>query len=476
MACGLIVPALTMPEFFLRFCGKVSNCPVRRGRAPGNMRTLAYISTRRRGRSSTGLLFRTVAGLFALTFSGFAADAADAPRTYSLDDAFGPLKFDQPLGIVTAPGGIDKLFVLEKTGRVQLLTRLASPVAEKKLFLDLRSRPDGKLETEGECGVLGMAWPPDHAKSGRFYVYYSIKKGGKLHQRLSRFTVKAGDPNRGDESSEQPLWTQADPASNHNGGDLQFGPDGYLYVSVGDGGAGDDHFNNARFINKGFFGAILRMDVDRKAGSLEPNAHPGIARNEKGEAYYAVPPDNPFTGAGSHHGEKLDPKTVRTEIWATGLRNPWRITFDEVTGRLFAGDIGQNLYEEVDIITKGGDYGWSHREALHPFTAGPGKRQEPPDFRPVDPIREWPRSTGVSVTGGVVYHGDRLKELKGAYVCADYGTGIVEALFEKDGKWEPQTLSLPRAAGIAGIGKDPRNGDILMANLAQGSVTRLNGK
>jgi glucose/arabinose dehydrogenase len=304
-------------------------------------------------------------------------------------------------------------------------------------------------------------------------VYYSVKIGGKLHQRLSRFRIKTGSPNTGDPASEQPLWTQADPASNHNGGDLQFGPDGYLYVSVGDGGAGDDQFNNARFINKGFFAAILRMDVNRKAGNLEPNAHPGVARNPKGEAFYSVPADNPFIGTSTHHGEKIDPKTVRTEIWATGLRNPWRISFDEPTGRLFAGDIGQNLFEELDIIVRGGDYGWSYREALHPFTNGPGRDKVPAEFKPVDPILEWPRTVGISITGGFVYRGERLPELKGSYVCADYGTGIVQALSERQGRWEPKTLSLPRAPGIAGIGKDPRNGDVLMANLAEGSVKRL---
>src|SRR5204863_3885105 len=136
------------------------------------------------------------------------------------------------------------------------------------------------------------------------------------------------DGNRVNPASEQPLFSQEDPATNHNGGDLLFGTDGYLYVSVGDGGAGNDQFNNARFINKGFFAAILRIDVDKKDGNLEPNAHPGIEKDDGGKAYYSVPADNPFVGAASYHGEKIDPAAVRTEKWATGLRNPWRMHLD----------------------------------------------------------------------------------------------------------------------------------------------------
>ncbi len=393
---------------------------------------------------------------------------------YELTNAFPEMKFDQPLGIVSAPGDKDRLFIVEKTGRVQVIRGLESGKLEKTLFLDLRQLPKATLVTEGECGVLGLAFPPDHAKSGRCFVYYSLKIGGQLHQRVSRFQVKEGDRNQVDNTTEQPLITQFDEASNHNGGDLQFGPDGYLYISVGDGGAGNDKFDNGRFINKGFHAAILRIDVDKKEGNLAPNPHPAIARSAGGEAFYAVPKDNPFIGQTSHHGQKIDPQTVRTETWATGLRNPWRMWFDPANGRLFTGDIGQNLYEEVDLIVKGGDYGWSYREASHPFE-GPGGKTEPAGYQPIEPIFEYPRTVGVSVTGGVVYRGERFPQQKEKYVFADFGTGRVIALRD-EGKaiWADETLA--QEPGIAGIGIDPRDGEVLFANMGLGQIKRLQRK
>ncbi len=394
---------------------------------------------------------------------------------YELVDAFPGLKFEMPLGIATAPEDRGRLFVLEKTGRIHVVAGLDGATPEKKLFLDLTKPRDGELATESECGVLGLAFPPDHAKSGRCFVYYSLKIDGSLHQRVSRFQVLPDDPDRVDPASEQPLITQADEAGNHNGGDLQFGPDGYLYVSTGDGGSGNDKLDNGRFINKGFHAAILRIDVDRKPGSLPPNPHPAVNLGADGAALYTVPADNPFIGRDSHHGQPIDPQTVRTEIWATGLRNPWRIHFDPATGRLFAGDVGQNLYEEIDLIVAGGDYGWPHREGLHPFTLGPGGEQDPADFHPIAPIFEYPRVVGMSVTGGVVYHGERFPQHRGKYVFADYATGRVIALQEGGGElWSDETLA--QEPGIAGIGLDPRDGEVLFANMAFGQVKRLQPK
>lgn len=393
------------------------------------------------------------------------------PMAYALEDAFGGLTFSQPLGIVSANGNKDRLFVVEKTGRIQVVTKLDQAVPEKRLFADFIERPDGKLDDKGECGVLGLAFHPQFARNGQFFVAYSLRIGNQLHQRVSRLQVSPNDPQQADMASEQPLITQLDPASNHNGGDLHFGPDGFLYISVGDGGGGNDTFDNGRFINKGFHAAILRIDVDKKPGSLPPNPHPAIARDASGAAFYAVPADNPFIGVTSHHGEKLDPATVRTEIWAAGLRNVWRFSFDPPTGRLFAGDVGQNLYEEVDLIVKGGDYGWSHREGLHAFELGPGKDIPPAVFKPIDPIFEYPRTTGLSITGGYVYHGTKFPEFSKAYLCADYAFGRIIALRDKNAKWEHEIIAVEM--GIAGIGVDPRNGELLFANLGKGSVMRL---
>lgn len=393
------------------------------------------------------------------------------PLPFALEDAFGGLTFSQPMAIVSAPGEKHRLFVVEKTGSIQVLTQLEQPTPVKKEFASFTARPDGTFEDKGECGVLGLAFHPDFARNGRFFVYYSLRIGGQLHQRVSRFHVSSSDANLADMASEQPLITQLDPANNHNGGDLHFGPDGFLYISVGDGGSKNDEFDNARFINKGFHAAILRIDVDKKPRSLPPNPHPAIARDSDGAAFYAVPADNPFIGAKSHHGEPLDPATVRTEIWATGLRNVWRFSFDPPTGRLFAGDVGQNLFEEIDLIVRGGDYGWSHREAMHPFDLGPAQATQPADFHPVEPIFEYPRDIGISITGGRVYRGAKFPALTGAYVCADYGFGRVIVLREEPKSWEHQIIAFEPS--ITAIAADPRDGELLFTSQAKGVVLRL---
>lgn len=393
------------------------------------------------------------------------------PETaYVMQEAL-PGVFPQALAVVTAPGDAKRLFVVAKTGKIHVVTELDT-TPKDAVFLDLTQPRDGTLETSSECGVLGLAFQPDHAKNRQFFVYYSLKINGQLHQRVSRFLVSADNPNVADLASEQPLFSQSDPAGNHNGGDVLFGPDGYLYVSTGDGGAGGDTLNQGRFIDKGFHAAILRIDVDKKPGSIEPNTHPGIALDGQQKAFYAIPADNPFIGATSHHGTAIDPKAVRTEIWACGFRNPWRMAFDPKNGRLFTGDVGQNLYEEIDIVIKGGDYGWSYREGLHEFPGGPGGPKAPAGFKPVDPIYEYPRTTGLSVTGGVVYHGQAFPELQGAYMFAEYSFGRIIALREKNGVWKDEII-YPIEPGIAGIGVHPITGEVLFANLASGKIRKL---
>jgi len=383
------------------------------------------------------------------------------PLAYALEDALGGLSFSMPVAVVSPPGEKDRLFVVEKTGCIQEVTKLDQPAPHKQLFADLTTRPDGKLDDRGECGLLGLALHPDFVRNVRFFVCYSLRIDGRLYQRVSRF----------DGDKEQPLITQLDPAGNHNGGDLHFGPDGFLYVSVGDGGGQMDAFDNARFIDKDFHAAILRIDVDKRPGSLPPNAHPAIALDANGAAFYAVPADNPFVGSKTHHGRALDPTKVRSEIWATGLRNVWRFSFDPPTGRLFAADVGQSLFEEVNLIRRGGDYGWSHREGLHAFDLGPGKEAVPRDFHSIDPIFEYSRSTGISITGGCVYRGTGFSEFKDAYICADYAFGRVIALREKEGRWKDEIIAFEPS--ITGMGVDPRDGELLFCNMAKGRIMRL---
>ena len=433
--------------------------------------------------------------LFSLTFGTTAALAQDA---VGLDQAFPGLTFSLPVAISPMPGSKDVIFVLEKGdpvpspegdkapadkkkkasayfgGKVQMVTGLSSGKFAKTQVFQINPK-DGKFDAAGECGFLGFAVHPRVDETKQVFVYYSLRIEGKLHQRVSRFKVSSLEPFAVDAESEQPLITQLDPAGNHNGGDLHFGPDGYLYISCGDGGAGGDAFDNAGFINKGFHAAVFRIDVDKKPGNPAPNPHASVMTDAKGQAYYAVPADNPFLKATTHRGLPLEAGSVRTETWATGLRNPWRFSFDPQTGACFAGDVGQNLFEEIDILVAGGDYGWHDVEGNHVFNQkdASGKKAAPGLAAPSGfkaPIHEYDRKLGNSVTGGVVYRGERIPSLAGAYVFADFASGRVFALSEKAGKWESRQLTTEHT--IAGFGHDPSNGDVLVASLA-GQVKRI---
>ena len=391
--------------------------------------------------------------------------------------AFPGLTFSQPLGIEPFPGSSSRLIIIEKVGKIQLLDGVGTDKVMKKEILDITKPRDGKFEQGGECGLLGVALHPNCAKNGQVFIYYSLKIDGKLYQRVSRFTFKdVADPVI-DPASEQPIINQIDPAANHNGGDLHFGPDGYLYISCGDGGAGGDAFNNSGYITKGFFSAVYRIDVDKKSGNLAPNLFPAGVRDAQGQAFYAIPSDNPFIGAKSVRGHDItDPASIRSEAWAIGLRNPWRFSFDPKDGRLFAGDVGQNLFEEIDILVAGGDYGWNVVEGNHEYQKNDasGKKTAPKladlsgtNF--IAPIHEYDRRFGNSVTGGVVYRGKNLPSYEGVYIFADF-SGRVYALRDQGGKWS--ATEVVKDLAIAGFGHDPSNGDVLFASLG-GQVKRI---
>jgi uncharacterized repeat protein (TIGR03806 family) len=279
------------------------------------------------------------------------------------------------------------------------------------------------------------------------------------------------------------MISQRDEAGNHNGGDIHFGNDGFLYISTGDEGGGNDQWDNARFIDKDFFSVVLRIDVDQDLpGSLAPNPHvnthlvsppaPHIA-SAVHPGTYRIPPNNPFIGATSHHGLAIDPVKLRTEIWACGFRNPWRMSFDPPTGRLFVADVGQGKREEVNLVTAGNDYGWSYWEGDEQFKFGPGTDEIPDGFNPTAPIHNYARSLGYSITGGVVSRGARLAELAGRYVFADYGSGRVWALTENAGAWTSQQLFQEAGNNLVAFGTDPRNGDILYCMIGQGVIKRI---
>ncbi len=382
---------------------------------------------------------------------------------YRTEVAFPGISFNQPLGFATPPGETNRVFVLEKPGRIQVVSGIGStPV--KSLFLDLSA----KTLSSGEEGLLGLAFHPAFATNRYFYVFYTTtattSAGTGRHDRLSRFTALAAPATNADIlATEVPLISQFDEASNHNGGDIHFGADGYLYVALGDEGGGNDQYNNSQRIDKDFFAGLLRIDVDQRAGNLAPNPHPAVHAGT-----YSVPADNPFVGATSFNGASVTPANVRTEFWAVGLRNPWRFSFDTPTGRLFTGDVGQGAREEINLITKGGNYGWSYREGS---IAGP--RSNPPaGVTFVDPIWDAGRSVATSITGGVVYRGTRFSQLTGQYIFGDYPSGRIFAMsFPSSGPVQVQELLSDN--GPAGFGADPSNGDVLIASLGTGAVRRL---
>ena len=262
-------------------------------------------------------------------------------------------------------------------------------------------------ERANEEGLLGLAFHPKFKQNREFFVYYTTRSG--THQSvLKRFKMSASDPNKADPNSGEEILRMPEKETwNHNGGTIAFGPDGYLYFTAGDGGFANDKWGHGQSLET-LMGKISRIDVDHK--------DPGLN--------YAIPKDNPFV--------KVD--GARGEIWALGLRNPWRFSFDSKTGQLWAGDVGQDTWEEIDIITKGGNYGWNIREGFHPFTVRPNANPKPapPPERVIgeliDPIFDYHHSLGKSITGGGIYRGKRAPELVGKYIFADYVSGKVYAL------------------------------------------------
>ena len=391
--------------------------------------------------------------------------ANDLP--YRTENALDGLTFSQPLGLAHAPNDRDTLYVLEKTGIIMAVRGLSSGKPSKQPFLDLTQPRDGKLETSSECGVLGLAFHPNYERNRHLFVFYSLKVGGKLHQRISRFTA-ASDGRSADPASEVVFISQPDPAANHNGGDLHFGPDGMLYIACGDGGAADDRFDTSRRIDGGFFSAVYRIDVDQRPGGLKPNPHEAVIRGADGEAHYLIPADNPFLRTRHHRGEEVKMANLRGETWATGLRNAWRISYDAQTRRWFTGDVGQNEIEEVDILVPGGDYGWSVREGSKTFGRAKGVVGR---GRIIDPIFQYGRDLGASITGGLIYRGKAQPELTGAYIYGDFASGRIFALREQSGRWQNQTLA--KDGSVASFGFNPANGDLLFCNMGGGTVRRL---
>ena len=307
-------------------------------------------------------------------------------RQLALEPVFPALVFDRMVGMYHPPADPERLYVVLQEGRIVSITN--DPEADSyQSFLDIRDRVS---RAGNEEGLLGLAFDPDYERSGYLYVHYSA--ANPRRSVIARFHAAGG---RADPDSELVILEVGQPFSNHNGGELAFGPDGMLYIALGDGGSAGDPRGNGQDLST-LLGSILRIDV-----------------TAAGEGAYRVPPDNPFVGAAGS----------RPEIWAYGLRNPWRISFDRLTGALWTADVGQNRYEEVDLIRPGGNYGWNLMEGAHCFAD-----RDCSGIGLVPPVAEYGRADGCSVTGGYVYRGLQLPSLDGAYVYGDFCSGRIWAL------------------------------------------------
>lgn len=325
---------------------------------------------------------------------------------------------ERPVGIANAGDGSSRLFILEQPGVI-------------RIFQDGRLIPDPFLDIRdqvgccGERGLPGLAFHPDYVNNGFFYINYIDLNGNTI---IARFQVSEG-PNRADHGSETRVLGVEQPFPNHNGGAVVFGPDGYLYLGLGDGGSAGDPLGNAQNTNV-LLGKILRVDVNASI------------RGEGGSPY-TIPVDNPFIQGGG-----------APEVWAYGLRNPWRFSFDRLTGDLYIGDVGQGSWEEIDYLPAplggGVNFGWNYREGAHPYSG----LEVPPGLELIEPVAEYDHSFGISVTGGYVYRGERLPEWSGIYLYGDYGSGLIWGLFrDQSGNWQ-NNLLFQTGTTITSFGED----------------------
>ena len=357
-------------------------------------------------------------------------------RTYNLAEAFPALTFDMPVELTSPEDGTDRIFVVEQKGVIQVFQN-SSGAQKSTVFLDIKKQ----VHSGGEAGLLGLAFHPDYKTNGYFFLNYTT--GNPLETVISRFKVNFSDPNIADPKSETILLRFNQPWSNHNGGKIAFGNDGFLYIATGDGGSGGDPGNRAQN-RKELLGKILRIDVNKSSAKMN----------------YGIPADNPY--AGNDDG-------YREEIYAYGMRNPWRFSFDRVTGQLWAGDVGQNEFEEIDVIENGGNYGWHIMEAnkcYRSVTCNKSKLKAP-----IFHYRQG-SDTGSSITGGYVCRDKDLPGLDGKYIYGDFVTGNIWALTHLNNEVVKNELIAKISGGLPSFGEDSKR-NLYVISYNPGKIYRL---
>jgi len=358
-----------------------------------------------------------VIGVIALT-GLVACDSEPTPPTISVEveRVFPDLSFEEMTNLAQPDDTSDLIFITEQGGVIYSFS--TSTPQQANVFLDITDRVN---RGGNEEGLLGLVFDPDYQENSHFYVYYSAVD--PTRSVLSRFSLDQENTEVADPESEVIIMEVEQPYSNHNAGQLAFGPDGYLYVALGDGGSAGDPLGNGQNLTT-LLGSILRIDVNGLSG-------PGD---------YGIPADNPFVGV----------EGAREEIWAYGLRNPWRFSFDSTTGLLWAGDVGQNSWEEIDIITKGANYGWNTMEGSHCYSPSTGCNQTGLTL----PVVEYDHSQGCSVTGGHVYKGEQIASLQGYYIYGDYCSGNIWALAHDGSVVTDNILLVDSGLTITSFGED----------------------
>ncbi|RYD49826.1 MAG: hypothetical protein EOP85_00870, partial [Verrucomicrobiaceae bacterium] len=407
------------------------------------------------------------------------------PLNFSVVNAFPGVSFTNPSTMESPPGDAKRLFVGERGGKIYVIPDVTAASPVKLLYLDLSSIT---LDDGNEQGLKGFAFHPQFATNGYIFAAYNHLEEGLEYVRISRF--RAENP-ASDEpvslATEQMLINQLfKPESGnqprvHNLAECNFGPDGYLYIGMGDADGHPDPSDNSQRIDKNFWSCLMRIDVDLEPedntvadgtgsddANLPPNAHPAVVLHD-GFPLYEIPADNPFVGATSFNGLPLDSARVRTEFYAVGLRNPWQFTWDAPNGNLWVADVGYNTKEEVNLVTKGGNYGWVFMEGTLPRKGVP-----PPGATLVPPVYEYDHGSGPyqgnAVIGGLVYRGGLYASLHGKYIFADHLSGNIWSM-TTDGA-SPVVQRIAGESGITCFAMDPSRDSLLMLDL-DGAVRRL---